>query len=495
MKRRIVQSVLNASLIALMVAGLAAAILRGHWHLPADGASATRQTLACRDIDPSWNDIAVDLAAAMPLAPGRAIRSSDGVVAALIVITAVDDQGAATTFDFSASVRISAVIIKSAGRASVIEIDPPSRNGTELGTADRRSIASVSLCYRIVVPPPPRAGTPPAGPTPLASPTPSGPRPSPTPTVEAYEVAAIETARALATEVAGAQATAVTMQTAAAAQAATHEAERFAMRATSDALATVNAAVEQTATAQQTALAAAHASATAEAAGRATTEARAAQASATAAALAKAATQAAADLATARAEQTSAAATVAAIMTAAAAPTATPTPSPAIYEASKGSDFAAWVALPDGWRVEGNLLVYDGRRFTAYAEPPVHPAGRLDHAVEIEFRIVEPPDCGTNFGIVIRGSDAGYYAGGLEWNCAPTLLLWTPQQSIAQAPIEIDESWHTLQIAADGQQITVSLDGTVVIQREDFSQPSGTQVALWSDGVALEIRSFREIGL
>jgi hypothetical protein len=145
--------------------------------------------------------------------------------------------------------------------------------------------------------------------------------------------------------------------------------------------------------------------------------------------------------------------------------------------------------------VDGNVLVYDGRRFTAYAEPPVHPTGRPDHAVEIEFRIVKPPECGTNFGVVIRGSDAGYYAGGLEWNCAPALLLWTPQQSIAQTPIEIGDGWHTLQIAAKGQQITVSLDGAVIIQREDSSQPSGSQVALWSDGVSLEIRSFREIGL
>lgn len=495
MKRRIVQTILNASLVVVIVSTLGAVIVRILGN-PFDGqAEASRQTLGCRDIDPSWNDIAVDLAAAMPLSPGRAIRSSDGIVAALIVITAVDDQGAATAFDFSASVRISTVIITSARSASVIEIDPPSRNGTGLGTPDRRPIASISLCYRISVPPPPRAGTPSAVSSPQTSPTPSGPRLTPTPTLESYEVAAIETARALATEVAAAQATAAALQTAAVEQAVTQEAERNAARATAAALATQNAAVEQTAAAQQTALAAAHGSATAEAGSRATADARAAQVSATAAALAIAATHAAADLATARAERTSAAATVAAVMTAAAAPTATPTPLPALYEADTESDFAAWPSLPDGWTIAGNALVYDGRRFTAYAEPPVHPTGHPDHSVEIEFRVVKPPACGTNFGVVIRGSDAGYYAGGVEWNCAPELLLWTPQQRLAQQPIEIGEGWHTLRIAARGQQISVSLDGVVILQHEDSSQPFGSQVALWSDGVSLEIRSFREIGL
>lgn len=495
MNRRIVQAMAIIGLLSLLVAAVGSATAPGVPNLFGREAAAIRQQIQCRDIDPAWNEIAVDFSSLTPLAPGRAIRQSDGTVAALLVITAVNERGEVTTFDYSASVRISAVIIQAAGSASVIEIDPPSRSGTGLRTSETQAISSISLCYRIAVPPPPRAGTPAPQPSPERSPTPTRPRGTQTPTTETYEVSAVETAKALAAEATAARATAATLLTTVAQQDATLEAERRSSSATAIALATVNAAATEAAAAQATTLANAHASATAEAVDRATAEARAEQASATAASLLTTATMASAALATAHAEQTTVAATVAALMTEVAAPTATPTPPPAIYEATSGREFSTWPSLPEGWSVDGPVLSYDGRRFTAYAEPPVHPAGIADHAVEIEFRVLEQPECGTNFGVVIRGSDAGYYAGGLEWNCDPAIHIWTPQQSLGQQPIDLSAGWHTLRVEAIGPQISVTLDGKVILQREDFSQPAGGQVAIWSDGVPLEIRAFREIGL
>ncbi|HEY8445851.1 MAG TPA: family 16 glycoside hydrolase [Thermomicrobiales bacterium] len=459
--------------LAVLVSGLAAL----YPQVPTSSrAQSDRQspTVACASLDPTWSEIAIDFANLGGTQPGRAIRASDGTVAALVVITEVDENGQPTTFDFSASVRIRSVIIQHGSGAAVVEIDPPERAGTDISAPHGEPISRVALCYRIDVPPPPRAGSPTAVASPAHSPTPPGRAPSPTPSVESYEVGAIQTAQALATEAAGANATTEAVLTAEAEAQATREAERQAATEAAIALATASAAVEATSAAQQTAIAAV---------------------SATAAALENNAATRAAELATANAEQTAAAGTIAALQTVVSQPTATPTRPPVIYTADSGTDFSAWPALPEGWTVEEDTLVFDGSRSTEYALPPVQPGSAQDHAVRIEFRISAAPECPTNFGVVVRGSDTGYYAGGIEWNCEPAVHLWTEQLDLAQQSISLDDGWHLLEVTAEGDRITVRLDGNVVIDQQDTGRPSGGQVALWSDGVALEIRRLEIVDL
>ncbi|MER3486662.1 MAG: hypothetical protein C4345_12530, partial [Chloroflexota bacterium] len=118
--RRIVQAMASVGLLSIFVAAMGSATAHGFPKLLEPKAASIRKQIQCRDIDPTWNEIAVDFSSLTPAAPGRAIRQSDGTVAALLVITGVNDRGEVTTFDYSASVRILAVIIQAAGSASVI---------------------------------------------------------------------------------------------------------------------------------------------------------------------------------------------------------------------------------------------------------------------------------------------------------------------------------------------------------------------------------------
>jgi len=43
----------------------------------------------------------------------------------------------------------------------------------------------------------------------------------------------------------------------------------------------------------------------------------------------------------------------------------------------------------------------------------------------------------------------------------------------------------------NGDQITFSIDGEVVLEATDASFPTGGQIALWSNGVKLDVRAFR----
>lgn len=503
---------------------------------------ARNQPTTCSDANPGWTPLGMDLPSGDdPIEPGRVYRLSDGTLAVLIVATEVNDDGKVVSLDFAASLRISAAFVGGAGGASYIVFDPPVRSASGLTAPDNIGIDWVRFCYRIEVPGPPEPGaTPVAVASPTETPTsPQTPAPTPTATAESFELGAVQTASALATQAAQAQATAATLATAAAASEATRAAERAAAEATTAALATERAILDATATAQanadssdatataeQQAAASATAaqqvaasataeaanvaaSATAEAANvaasatadaanlaaSATADAANAAAQATAAAIATADAAQQIDLATAQAQQTESAATIAALQTAAA-----PSPTPAdttIYSASNAADFNGWSDLPDGWKVDGDLLVASGTDFTGYAQPPTLSIPDANYAVEAEIQISGPTDCAGNVGIVIRGSENGFYAGGLEWSCdsPPIARLWASSNPLGQVPVTIDDGWHTYRVEARGSQIRYLIDGAVVLEQTDETYPTGDQLALWSAGVKLTVRAYRVIDI
>lgn len=463
---------------------------------------------SCHDANPAWSEVAVDLrAAAPPIAPGRVFRLSDGTIAVLVVVTAANGDGRATTFDFSASLRVAAVIVRAGSDGAYVPFVPPVRNGSGLSAPQQASIDAISFCYRIQVPNPPPPGATPAlsSPTPETLPTTAAETPpaTATPTPESFDIGAVQTARALATDAAGARASAAAVATVAAAGEATRNAEATAAEATIAALATAQAKQNASAAAQATSAAA---TATAEAVGRAAVQATAsaeiAAAQATAATLATADAARQTELAESRAAQTQAAATIAALQSTAEAPSPTPisTPTPAstptpteslLYGVPGTEGFAAW-SVPPGWTVSAGELVADGSKFQGYAQP-AHAVDRNDYAVEAEIKIDEQPACAANFGIVVRGSETGYYAGGVEWVCnaGASARLWALNTLLGQQPVSVDQGWHTYRVAVNGDHLTYSIDGTVVLEATDSRYATGGQVALWSNGVKLEVRTFR----
>jgi hypothetical protein len=443
----------------------------------------------CREADPTWSEIGVDLGGAHePITPGRVFRLSDGTIAVLVVVTAATADGNATAFDFAASVRVAAVIVRAGDDTLFTPFDPPARNGTGLIGPENRPIDHVAFCYRVLVPGPPPPGAT-AGPA--VTPTVETPAATATPTTESFELGAVQTASALATEEAAARATADALTTAVAETEATRQAEAAAAEATIAALATARADQDATAAAQATVVAATATTDTEQrAAAQATAAAEIAAAQATAATLATADAARQTELATAQAVQTEAAATIAALQATAAAPTATPAAA-LLYGVPETEAFSAW-ALPSGWEIspEG-LLVADGSKWQGYAQPS-QPVDRDDYAVEAAIRVVEPPACASNFGIVVRGSESGFYAGGVDWICdaGSSARLWARDRLLDEANFPLDDAWHTYRIEVRGDRITFSVDG-LVLAATDATYPAGGQVALWSNRVKLEVRAFR----
>ena len=114
---------------------------------------------------------------------------------------------------------------------------------------------------------------------------------------------------------------------------------------------------------------------------------------------------------------------------------------------------------------------------------------------EIDFRVTGGEVCPRNFGVAVRGSDDGFYAGGIEWGCQAQSLIWVSGESeqVQDLPsgTSVDGDWHTLQVSAIGDAITVSLDGTVIATDTSTRFQGGKLVAIWSNGVALEIQAVR----
>ena len=505
-------------------------------------ASGSNKKNPCVAIDDSYKGITVAVNEGPDaMEVGQVFSANDGTLAVLTVISDIDDDGDTQGIDFVASLKISALIIKASGGDKTVTFDPPVRSASDVSADDRSAIDRVIYCYATRLPVPTE--------TAVASPVASEPAtattaPTLTPTTAATETPtvapsstetetpmAVPTSTATATDVATASATAT---------------ETSIPTATPDLDATrtvqaseTAAAIAATNAADQTATASVEQTKTASAGATATAEKNSADATLTASASAAQATEAA--------EQTQAAATpepintIASSATATESPTETVAPSPTtaptdtpeptrteeptvappptetvavtespaatetasevptvtpIYEVPATEGFDAWT-VPAGWSVVDGVLTSDGTDFQGYAQPN-RSIELTNYAVEVELRVVEQPtDCGGNIGVVTRGNDSGFYAGGVEWVCGQgsTVKLWAYDRVLAEQPIELNGDWITLRIETSGDVVRLSVNGNLVAEVTDTSFPTGDQIALWSNRIKLEVRAVRVIPL
>lgn len=450
----------------------------------------TEEPVTCRSLDRSY--VQLDASLGGDLTPGRVLSLNDGTLAVLIVVTEVDDSGSAAAIDFAASVRISALIVRSGPAHDVRRFDPPVRNGANVRGPKGGLIDGLSFCYQIAFPPPPQA----------AQPTSTVERPDVTPTAteltldlsgeqtavaRAAEIEATATAAAesAANDLATAQARAAEIAatvTAIASQAAVSDARA------SEIAATATAAAEDarsTAAANQTAVAASDAA-------MATAQANAAAAEATASALQ--ATLAAPTSTPTPVPPTPTPTPVPPTETATPEPTATPVPTTLVYETAGENPFADWQPA-EGWTLSGGVARTDGSGSTNWLIVPLPPGVGQDVIVEARVVITGGDICPRNFGAGVRISESGYLAGGIEWACDPQMVYWLGSQPVVERAlpdgIDIGRGEHTLRIEAVGDQVSISLDGTEVIAEGIQNGPAGNLIAFWSDGVALELHSVK----
>ncbi len=169
-------------------------------------------------------------------------------------------------------------------------------------------------------------------------------------------------------------------------------------------------------------------------------------------------------------------------------PGATPEES-LIYSTGETGDFSAW-NVSEGWSTASGLRS-NGEGGGGWALPPVTVTGISDYAVEIDVIVWESDECPRNFGVAIRGSDAGYYAAGIEWDCEAMAMIWAGQERLAMTPIALGPTLHVLRVEAVGDRIAFSIDGQLVLETTDTTYATGDEIGIWSNGVPLSITSVR----
>lgn len=472
-------------------------------HAPERLRSALAQTapaLRCADLKSGSTQLDVPIGAGgEPLAVGRVLSVNDGTLAVLVIVAKVGPGGAAATVDFSASLKVNAVILRSGSDAEPVAYDPPARNAAGLTAKSGAGIDALSFCYRVAIPAPPALSSPQptlaAGETrtSVATETPQptigaspGVQSAPTEAPVAFDLSGMQTAGAAA---AGSLATASAVSGQAALAVATADADSATVRAAATSYAAAaNATIDAIGTTQ--------AAATAELAGlRASATADAERYAATAAAQAGALGQEQVARSAAQTEAAVASATIEALQTSLAAPTATPAADQLLrFSASTDAEFSAFTLPEKGWRVGGGLVA-DGSGLRDWVLLPAVPNLSANYAVEVEVSIDAKGECPRNFGIGVRGSERGFVAAGVEWACDEAGKIWADQKVLTIAPAALQPGWRLFRIEVSGARVRLLVDGVPIAEADGGATAAGSQIAVWSSGVPLTIRAVRVIQL
>jgi len=152
-----------------------------------------------------------------------------------------------------------------------------------------------------------------------------------------------------------------------------------------------------------------------------------------------------------------------------------------------GQDAIAEWTVPAGWTTTDGLATDGSNDPATWVVPPLSVTGTTDYAVTFTFTVTDSGSCPRTFGVAIRGSAEDYLAGGIRWKCDPMAILWAGQDQLATAPITVTEGTHTVTVAAQGTNLSLALDGSVIVSATTDRAPSGETIGFWSDGVALTI--------
>ena len=143
--------------------------------------------------------------------------------------------------------------------------------------------------------------------------------------------------------------------------------------------------------------------------------------------------------------------------------------------------------MPDGWGTDGSLSTTGAGTGSTWAQPPVSAQGINDYQVSFSVEIGDSNTCPRSFGVALRGSNDGYYAGGIRWDCDPVAVIWANQTVLASVPLALIEGTHTVALSAIGNQISLSIDGAIILTATSDLYPTGSDIGFWSDQVPVSI--------
>jgi Domain of Unknown Function (DUF1080) len=189
-------------------------------------------------------------------------------------------------------------------------------------------------------------------------------------------------------------------------------------------------------------------------------------------------------------------------------PTATPLPQAGdvLYRTGK-TGFKKW-GVSAGWKYLDGMLVNDGTGNGVKVVAPFEVSGITDYAIEVQIQLVSTSfdACFAHYvGIFTRAQDTsggGGYAAGLDLGCGRSLSFISdgapppysdPKDSKAT---DIDNDWHTYRLEAKGNQVSLFIDGALVLQTTNNHYLDGGYVGLFCDhDVQVNVRSFKVIAL
>jgi hypothetical protein len=151
-------------------------------------------------------------------------------------------------------------------------------------------------------------------------------------------------------------------------------------------------------------------------------------------------------------------------------------------------------------------LVDDGTNWdnTQFAHAPKITPYTANYAVEADIQAVRAGN-GCTFGLSVREDSIGDYRVGVRAP-GPTAAFIFDQTSgvgcddyywnaLTKASYSLDTDWHTYRVEVRGNDIKLLIDGQPVIETIDNHHLTGNSVGLFSNGMVINVRSFKVTAL
>ena len=178
-------------------------------------------------------------------------------------------------------------------------------------------------------------------------------------------------------------------------------------------------------------------------------------------------------------------------------PTNTPTPGPGtvLFGEAESEVLSIWTSESSSWKYFDGQLLHDGTETSAIIAPFVPTAA--NYAVEAQIQLVRAPESGCGFGIFARAEDesvdffSGYVEGYLAELSCDQAVIRSSYEELKATSSTVDDAWHIYRIEVQGNHITLSVDGILLLETRDNRYISSGQVGLWCNrGTQIAVRSF-----
>jgi hypothetical protein len=178
-----------------------------------------------------------------------------------------------------------------------------------------------------------------------------------------------------------------------------------------------------------------------------------------------------------------------------------PAPGTLLYQANWSQGPAGWTMIK-GWHASGGMILNDGSDSDGTIGPPFQPTGP-DYAVEAEMQVVSPAknDCDSGLGVIVRNGYGAKVRPPFRELCNPgagtRYVSFIVKSEDFGQPQQFDPglAWHTYRVEVRGNQLSLLIDGALMLQTTDNRYLAPGLAGIWSRNCQVSVRQFRIIAL